>query len=106
MKTGELNRTVTIKTYSESIVSGDVSGAWSTGDTVRAKVTQVDGTRYVSAEELIDRAVYRVELWDNNYSDNIQITYGSLVLYPIRPITRNPGKSFLNEIVIYCAVKK
>jgi hypothetical protein len=106
MNTGALNRLITIKTYSETVSSGDVTGAWSAGETVRAKVTQVDGTRFVREDELIDRAVYRIECFDNSYSDNIQITYGTLTLYPVRPITRNPGRSNMNEIVIIAATKK
>ena len=107
MNTGDLNRTISLSTLTESISSGDVTPTWSTAVTVRAKITMVDGTRYLSQGELIDKTVYKIELWDNNYSDNIKITYGSLVLYPIRPLTRNAGiGSKLNEITILAAVKK
>lgn len=107
MNTGDLNNLISLSTLTESISSGDVTATWSTAVTVRAKITMIDGTRYLSQGELIDKTVYKIELWDNNYSDNIKITYGSLVLYPIRPITRNAGiGSKLNEITILAAVKK
>jgi hypothetical protein len=107
MNTGALNSNITIYTKSDSTSSGDVTESWGTGAAVRANVVQVDGTRYLKAEELVDRAVYKITLWDNSYSDNIKIVFGSLTLYPIRPITRNPGKgSKLNEIVILTATRK
>ncbi len=107
MITGELNRQISIQTKSESESSGDVIETWGTAATVRAKVTQIDGTRFIKDNELIDRAVYKIECWDNSYDDDIKITYGTIVMYPIRPITRNPGNgSKLNEIVIYAATKK
>jgi hypothetical protein len=106
LKTGELNRIIGISTKSETITSGDITEVWGTAASVRAKITQIDGTRFMTEAELVDRAVYKIELWDNAYSDNIKITYGSIVLFPIRPITRNPGRSFVNEIVIYAATKK
>lgn len=107
MRVGQLNRIISISTLTTTMdASGDVTETWGTAVTVRAKVTQVDGTRYLTEGELIDRAVYKIECWDNNYSDNIKITYGALTLYPIRPITRNPGTSMLNEITILAATKK
>ena len=106
MNTGTLNRIITISTLSISESSGDVTETWSTPVSVRARVTQVDGTRYLKENELIDRALYKIELWNNSYSDNIRIVYGSLTLYPIRPITCNAGESKLNEIVILAATKK
>jgi hypothetical protein len=106
MNTGKYDRIISIQTKSESESSGDITETWGAAVSVRARVTQVDGTRYLEQGELIDRAVYKLELWDNSYSDNIKITYGSIVMYPIRPITRNPGTSFLNEIVILAATKK
>lgn len=106
MKTGELNRVITISTKSETESSADVTEVWSTPVSVRAKVTQVDGSRYSVDSELIDRALYKIECWDNNYSDNIRIVYDSLTLYPIRPITRKYENSSLKECSILAAVKK
>jgi hypothetical protein len=108
MNLGELNRIISIQTLSTSTdANGDVTETWGTAATVRAKVTQIDGTRLLNENELIDRAVYKIECWDNSYSDNIKITFGTIVMYPIRPITRNTGSgSKLNEIVIYAATKK
>jgi head-tail adaptor len=107
MDIGSLNSNITIQTYSETISSGDVTGVWDAGVAVRANVKMVDGKRYLRDNELIDGALYKIILWDNNYSDNIRIVYGSLTLYPLRPITRNPGEgSFLNEITILATVKK
>jgi hypothetical protein len=106
MNTGKYNRIITISTLTTSESSGDVTETWSTPVSTRASVEQIDGTRYLKEDELIDRAVYKVKLWDNSYSDNTRVVYGTLTLYPIRPITRNPGTSFLNECVILMAVKK
>ncbi len=107
MRIGDLNRNITIQTYSETESSGDITPSWTTGVAVRARVTMIDGTRYLKDEELTDRTVYKIELWDNSYSDNIRIVYGTQTLYPIRPITRNPGKgSMLTEITIIAAAKK
>jgi hypothetical protein len=106
MNSGKLNRIITISTKSESDSGGDITETWGTAVTVRASVTQIDGTRFLKEGELVDRALYKIECWDNAYSDNIKIVYGSLTLYPIRPITKNAGGSGLNECVIYAAVKK
>jgi head-tail adaptor len=107
MNTGQYNRIITISTLTTSESSGDVTETWGTPVSVRASVEQIDGTRYLKEDELIDRAVYRIKCWDNSYSDNIRIVYNTLTLYPIRPITKNTGKgSNLVECVILCAVKK
>jgi len=106
MNTGAYNRIITISTCTTTESGGDVTETWSTPVSVRASVEQVDGTRYLKEDELIDRAVYKVKLWDNSYSDNIRAVYGALTLYPIRPITKNPGTSFLNECIMLMAVKK
>lgn len=105
MKTGELNRIVTISSLTEVTVNGDVTATWS-GVDVRAKVTQVDGSRFFKDEELKDVATYKIECFDNSYPDNIKLIYNGVTLFPIRPITRNPGKSNLNELVIYASTKK
>lgn len=103
MKT--LNDIITISTATETETGGDATVTWSTPVSVRAKVTQVDGSRYIKDEELTDSMVYRIELYDNSYSNNIRIVYNSLTLYPIRPITKNQGGSLLNEIIIIASAK-
>jgi hypothetical protein len=106
MHTGKLNSIILIQTLSESTSSGDVTQSWSAGVTVRAAATQIDGTRYLKDDELVDKGLFKFELWDNSYSENIRIVYEGKTLYPIRPITRNPGRgSMLCEIVILAAAK-
>lgn len=105
MNTGELNRTITIQTLVITQVDGHDTESWSEAEIVRAKVTQIDGSRYLKEDELTDRQVYRIECWDNNYSDNLRIGYGDLNLIPIQPILKNEGRSFLNEVVIIAATK-
>lgn len=101
-----LNDIITISTQTSTTdVNGDVSVTWSTPVTVRADVIQTDGARYLKEEELSDRVVYRMILFDNNYSNNIKIVYNGLTLYPVIPITKNQGKSLLSEIVIIAATK-
>ena len=107
MNVGKLNRSISIQTLSTSTdASGDITETWSAAVVVRAEVTQVDGSRYMDQGELVDRAVYKIRCWDNSWSDNLKITYGSLVLYPIRPITRAGGDSKLDEVIILTATKK
>jgi head-tail adaptor len=106
MNSGQYNRLITISTCTTSETSGDVTESWSTPASARASVEQIDGSRYLKDNELIDRAVFKIKLWDNSYSDNIRIVYGTLTLYPIRPLTRNPGTAMVNEVTILCAVKK
>jgi hypothetical protein len=92
MNVGKLNRSISIQTLSTSTDgSGDITETWGAAVTVRAEVTQVDGSRYMEQGELIDRAVYKIRCWDNSWSDNLKITHGALVLYPIKPITRGRG---------------
>lgn len=105
MKTGELNRQITIQTMVITQVGGHDTEAWSEAETVRAKVTQINGSRYLKDEELVDRQVYRIVVWDNGYSDNLRIGYGSLNLIPIQPILKNAGGSFLDEVIIIAATK-
>lgn len=101
-----LNDIITISTQTTTTDgNGDASLLWSTPVTVRADVMQTDGARYLKEEELSDRVVYRMILFDNNYSNNIKIVYNGLTLYPVRPITKNQGKSLLSEIVIIAATK-
>lgn len=100
-----LNDIITISTKVETESSGDVSTTWTTPVSVRAKVTQIDGSRYVKEEELTDRVIYKIECYDNSYSNNIRIVYNGLSLYPVIPITKNKGNSLLNEIVIIASTK-
>jgi head-tail adaptor len=107
MNTGQYSRIITISTLTTSESAGDTTEIWSTPVSVRASIEQVDGTRYLKEDELVDRAVYKIKLWDNSYSVNIRIVYNTLTLSPIRPIKINPGSnSKLNEAEIICAVKK
>lgn len=105
MNPGELNRIITIQTLVVTEVDGHSTESWSLAETVRAKVEQVDGSRYLKEEELIDKQVFKIICWDNNYADNMRIGYGLLNLFPIKPITKNPGTSALNELVIIAATK-
>ena len=106
MDAGKYNRPITIQTYTEVVASGNVTGTWDAGISTRARVTMVDGKRYLRENELIDGVLYKIETWDNSYSNNIRIVYGTETLYPVRPATRNPGPSMLTEIVILATVKK
>ena len=107
MRTGELNRTITISQKSESTTDGDVVESWSTPANVRAKVIQIDGTRFLSEEELIDKALYKIETWYGGWSDNIKIVFEGKTLTPIRPITVTDSlKSKMNECIIYATCKR
>jgi hypothetical protein len=106
LKTGDLNRIITITTFSESVTNGDVTVTWGTPETLRASVTQVDGSRFVRDGELVDKSVYKIVCWNNGYTNNIKIEYDGETLYPIRPIVENPGKSNLDEITIYASHKE
>jgi hypothetical protein len=55
----------------------------------RARVTQLDGMRYMKNEELADRVIYKVETYANNFGNNFFITYNGVNLYPVRPATVN-----------------
>jgi hypothetical protein len=105
LKTGELNRIITISSPIELVTAGDVSVTWGTPETIRASAIQVDGSRFMREGELVDKVVYKIECWDNNYPDNIKIELEGMTLYPIRPIERNQGKSNMNELKIYASVK-
>lgn len=106
MKTGTLNRWITITGFSELVVNGDVTPTWGDPETVRASVTQVDGSRFMKEGELVDKVVYKIECFDNSYSDNIRIEFEGQTLYPVKPIVRNPGSSNLVELLIYASAKK
>jgi len=106
MNPGELNRIITITELTETVSAGDVVSVPGSAATIRAKVTQVDGTRFLKEDELIDRAVYKIQCWDNSYTNNMEIGFEGKTLYPIRPLTKNPGTSNLTEVIIICATKK
>lgn len=105
MQTGRLFDIITIQTLSSSDSSGDITETWSTGTQCRASVRQVDGARYMSMSELVDREVYEIELWDNSWSSNIRIVLGSKTLYPIRPVMRNADGSYRGVVKIVAATK-
>jgi hypothetical protein len=105
MKTGRLFDTITVKTLTTSVATGDASESWSAGTQVRADVKQIDGTRYLMAGELVDREVYEISLWDASYSPNIKIEFEGKTLYPIRPVMRNPDKSYRKIVTIIAATK-
>jgi len=105
MDTGTLNRIITIQTMTITEDNGHAVEAWSLAETVRALVIQIDGSRYLSEDELIDKQVYKIHCWDNGYTDNIRIGYGNLNLIPIRPLLKNPGPGNLNEVTIIAATK-
>lgn len=106
MRTGILNRQITIQTLTTSVSSGDVTETWSSGVTVRASVKQIDGSRFINIAELVDKCVYEIKLWNNSYGNNLKITYGLLTLYPIRPPTINPDRSGRDIMTILAATKK
>jgi hypothetical protein len=84
---------------------GDTVETWDAGVTRRAKITQIDGTRYLAVDQLIDREVYKIELWDNAIAANIKITFGTKTLYPIRPVLRNPDCSMRDIVTVIMATK-
>lgn len=107
MRTGGLQRTIAIITLSEVMSSGDVTEDASKIEVIRAHVTQKEGTRYLNYDELVDRSVYEITCWDNDYSNNIRILIGSLVLHPIRPLLRKNGRgSMSKEVIIIAATKQ
>jgi hypothetical protein len=108
MSYADYNWIITINEHFETVIEGDVAqGYISTSfHDARAKVTQIDGTRLLKDDELIDRACYKIECWDPGCSNDIQIIFEGKYLYPIKPIVRNPGKgNFTSEMLIYAASK-
>lgn len=105
MNPGLFNRIITISYSTETIVTGDVSVTWSTPVEISASVKQVNGSRFVNDPELVDKLLYEIKCYDNNYPDNIKIGYNGMTLHPARPLTRNPGGSFLNEVSILATTK-
>lgn len=107
MKTGRLNSTISIyELTSTTDSSGDVSESWTLAGTVRADVTQLDGSRFLNVAELIDRVIYKIVTWNNNYGKNLRIIYGTLTLYPMRPPTINSDRSGREVITIYGVTKQ
>jgi head-tail adaptor len=104
LRTGELNRVISIQVITETIASGDVTQVLSAAVSVRARVRQIDGTRFMTQEELLHKNVYEIVTWDNDYSTNLKITFGSLTLYPIR-VTVNPDRSSRDIITIIATTK-
>ena len=99
------SQTITIYTCTTTVSGGDVTETWDDGVTAKADIVQIDGTRYLKEDELIDRAVYRVECFDNSYSNDIKIVFGSLTLYPLRPWTKNADRSTRTVAKIIMATK-
>lgn len=114
MKTGRLNKSISIyELTSTTDFSGDVSEVWTLAGTVRAEVTQLDGSRlqldgsrFLNVTELVDRVIYKIVTWNNNYANNLRVVYGSLTLYPMRPPTINTDRSGREVITIYGVTKQ
>lgn len=105
MKYSDLNSTV-IFTPIVAPVDEDSQETFGTPITMRASVKQIDGTRYLQEGELRDRAVYKIITWANELGHNFKITYNSLTLLPIRPVTENQDKeSARGMITIIAAVR-
>jgi head-tail adaptor len=107
LKTGRLNTSISIyELTSTTDFSGDVSEVWTLAGTVRAEVTQLDGSRFLNVTELVDRVIYKIVTWNNNYANNLRVVYGSLTLYPMRPPTINTDRSGREVITIYGVTKQ
>jgi head-tail adaptor len=105
MRTGKLFDIIVIKTMTTTTTSGDRVETWDSGVTARASVKQIDGTRYLAGQELIDRRVYEILLWGNNWGNNIKIEYEGLTLWPIRPVQENDDRSMRDVVKIIAATK-
>jgi len=98
--------TIVIKKLTTTVdANEDITESYDSGTTVKAIVKHLDGTRYLKAEELIDRSIYSVECFDNNFPNSIKIEYGGLTLYPIRPWTKNQDRSMMIIAKIIMATK-
>jgi len=107
LKTGRLNTSISIyELTSTTDFSGDVSEVWTLAGTVRAEVTQLDGSRFLNVAELVDRVIYKIVTWNNSYGKNLRVVYGSLTLYPMRPPTINTDRSGREVITIYGVTKQ
>jgi head-tail adaptor len=98
MNTGSLNRTITISALNEAVSAGNVTTTWGTPETIRAYVKQLDGSRFINNAELVDKVLYEIRFWDNGYGNQIKITMDGVDYFPVQPLTKNPGKSNLNEV--------
>jgi hypothetical protein len=105
METGGLFYNVTISTCSEAVTNGDAVTSWTTPATLRASIEQVDGTRYLKVDELVDRSVYKLIFWDNSYTSNIRVVYNGLTLYPIRPLQYVKDPSNCTKVIALMATK-
>ena len=107
MKTGTLNSTISIYELSTATdASGDITETWTLAGTVRASVKQLDGSRFINVAELVDKVIYKIVTWNNNYGVNLRIIYGDLTLYPMRPPTINTDRSGREVITIYGVTKQ
>lgn len=107
MKTGTLNSTISIYELSTATdASGDITETWTLAGTVRASVRQIDGSRFINVAELVDKVIYKIVTWNNNYGVNLRIIYGDLTLYPMRPPTINTDRSGREVITIYGVTKQ
>ena len=105
MNTGKLNKVITIHTLTSSEQDRDVTEVWDEGVEVRASVTQIDGSRYITGNELVDKEFYEIVLWDKDWGSNINIGYNGKTLYPIRPVMRLSDKSGRSVVKILAATK-
>jgi len=100
---------ISITEHAESVSAGYVTEGY-TGtiySDIHCSVTQIDGTRLLKEDELIDRQLYKIECFYEGWTNNIQILFEGKYLYPVRPITINPDKLSLVPVCqIYAATKK
>jgi hypothetical protein len=96
---------VRIFTKTETEDEADVTEIWDEGVEARAEVKQIDGTRYLTNDELVDREVFEIKLWDNDWGSNISISFMGKTLYPIRPPMRNPDRTMRGKVIIVAATK-
>jgi hypothetical protein len=105
MRTGNLFDIITIYTLVETTVSGNDVETWGTGVECRAEVNQISGSRYYSVDQLVDREVYSIKLWDNSWDSKIKIVYNGKTLYPIMPPRRVKDNSQRGVVEIITATK-
>jgi hypothetical protein len=106
MTIGELDRIITVSTLTMSESGGDASESWGVAVSTRAKVTEIDGSRYLKDDELIDKNVLKFEFWDNSYGQNIRIVYDSKTYYPVRPVKKVRDDSYLTICEVIASTKK
>ncbi len=98
MNFSEFNKIITV-TPIVAPVAEDAEETLGTATVQRARVTQIDGSRYVKSEEMTDRAVYKVETWANDFGNNFLITYNGITLYPLRPPVVNQDPASKRDIL-------